>query len=151
MFRLDHFRCKALTDMCHELPCQCQRLSCLGGKSVPAHSNQGKHGKGWAIKAHDCFVAAMCNDCHYEVDNGRRLSEPKRIELWNDGWRTTMAILWACHRIVLPEIELDEYMRLTGGMVLAEPDKAGRIIALPGSVPDDVWLDFWRTGRAHTK
>lgn len=151
MLRLGDYRNKALTDMCRDLPCQCQRVFCAGGKSVPAHSNQGKHGKGWATKAHDCFVAAMCNECHYEVDNGRRLSEAKRTELWTDAWRTTMAILSAARRIYLPEIDLDEYMRLTGGMVMVESNHAGRILVLPGTVPDDVWLDLWRTGRARTK
>lgn len=148
LFRQGYYRNEALTRMCHDIPCQCQRLTCHGGKSVPAHSNQGKHGKGRGIKAHDCFVASMCNDCHFEVDNGRQLSEAKRAELWTDAWRSTMAILCASRRIKLPEIGLDEYMRVNGGMVLVEPDRPGIIIALPGTVPDDVWLDFWRTGRA---
>jgi hypothetical protein len=45
----------------------------------PAHRNEGKGG---AIKAHDCWVAALCRPCHREIDQGRGLTrEERRAEI----------------------------------------------------------------------
>lgn len=38
---------------------------------VAAHSNQQKHGKGMGIKAHDCFIAYLCHECHQSYDSGK--------------------------------------------------------------------------------
>lgn len=39
--------------------------------TVSAHSNHAKHGKGMSIKAHDCFIAWLCFDCHSWLDQGK--------------------------------------------------------------------------------
>ncbi len=41
-----------------------------------AHSNQ--HGKGIGMKAHDCATAALCQEHHHEIDNGKNLSREER-------------------------------------------------------------------------
>lgn len=44
-----------------------------------AHRNEGK---GAGIKAHDCWTAALCRDCHRELDQGKTLTrEQRRAEL----------------------------------------------------------------------
>lgn len=149
MFRQGEYRNERLLALCRALTCQCQRVACDNSKVEASHSNQGAHGKGWARKAHDCFVASLGQRCHYAIDNGRQLSEEKRVRTWNNAWRATFAILDATRRITLPEIDLEEFIRVHGGQVLVPADMPARIVALPGTVPDDVWLDYWRTGRAH--
>lgn len=62
------------------LPCQyCDRRD---GTTVAAHSNQGRHGKGTGIKAHDCFVAYLCGPCHTFVDTSM-----SPIEIRNGVWQ----------------------------------------------------------------
>lgn len=53
------------------------------GTIVAAHSNQGTHGKGKALKAHDCYVAALCFECHSELDQGKSMSREEREAMWN--------------------------------------------------------------------
>jgi len=151
MFRQGEYRNERLLGMCRSLPCQCQRVACDNSKVEASHSNQGAHGKGWARKSHDCFVAALGRTCHYAIDNGAQLSQEKRVRSWNAAWRATFAILDVTQRIVLPTIDLEEFVRVNGGQVLVPPDMPARISVLPGTVPDDVWLDYWMTGRAHVK
>lgn len=40
-----------------------------------AHRNEDK---GMGIKAHDCCTAALCRDCHREIDQGKDLSRGQR-------------------------------------------------------------------------
>lgn len=40
-----------------------------------AHRNEGK---GMALKVGDHMTAALCPDCHYETDNGPRLTRDER-------------------------------------------------------------------------
>lgn len=43
-----------------------------------AHRNEGK---GMGVKVSDCLCAALCHDCHHEIDNGRDLSRDERRAL----------------------------------------------------------------------
>jgi ferredoxin len=62
--------------------------------TVAAHSNQLKHGKGTGIKAHDCFIAWACSDCHKEIDQGKRLDKTEKQHYWQTGFeRTLLAML----------------------------------------------------------
>lgn len=86
-----NFRCRPLLDLAHHLPCQwCGK----GTASEPAHSNQQKHGKGMSIKAHDVFFAALCHDCHSEIDQGSKLTKGERMELWQTAFERTLLELW---------------------------------------------------------
>ena len=40
-----------------------------------AHMNEGK---GMGLKQHDCLTAALCPECHAEIDNGRRYTKAER-------------------------------------------------------------------------
>jgi len=48
----------------------CQNCWKQDGTTVAAHSNLLEHGKGRGIKAHDCFVAYLCHECHTDYDTG---------------------------------------------------------------------------------
>lgn len=58
-----------------------RKLCCMRcfkeGATQAAHRNQGK---GMAIKADDCLVAALCVDCHAEIDQGKDMTKAERRE-----------------------------------------------------------------------
>ncbi len=45
---------------------------CCGsvGTTVWAHSNEGAHGKGMSLKAHDLLGLYLCGECHARYDRG---------------------------------------------------------------------------------
>ncbi|CAI1527212.1 Protein of uncharacterised function (DUF1364) [Serratia quinivorans] len=43
-----------------------------------AHRNESK---GMGMKADDCATAALCVECHHEIDNGKTLSRDERRQL----------------------------------------------------------------------
>lgn len=45
-----------------------------------AHMNEGK---GMGMKTDDCATAAICQECHHEIDNGSHLSREERRCLMN--------------------------------------------------------------------
>lgn len=45
-----------------------------------AHRNEGK---GTGLKTDDCATAALCPECHHEIDNGSHLSREERRQLMN--------------------------------------------------------------------
>ncbi len=64
----------------------CQADGCGGTHGVvAAHSNSHRHGKGWALKAHDCFVAFLCWQCHTYVDQGKA-PKAQREAVWMNAW-----------------------------------------------------------------
>lgn len=71
------------------------------GTICAAHSNQLAHGKGRSLKAHDCFVAALCHRCHYLLDQGPGMSKEERREFWNSAYFNTMLWLWMSGAITL--------------------------------------------------
>jgi hypothetical protein len=40
-----------------------------------AHRNEGK---GIGIKTDDCLTAAICSDCHFQIDNARYMTRQER-------------------------------------------------------------------------
>lgn len=58
---------------------------CIGGveTTVPAHSNQARHGKGMGLKAHDIFTVPACHACHAEIDQGSRFPREQKFALWD--------------------------------------------------------------------
>lgn len=72
-----------------ELDCQ----SCGSGYGTQAaHTNWGG-GKGRGIKADDNLIAALCQNCHYEIDQGKNLTKEQRQELWLKAHHRTVKIL----------------------------------------------------------
>ena len=82
-----YIRDKRLRSMCQQMPCQ--HCGSLAG-STWAHSNQSRHGKGRSIKSSDIYVAALCGECHMEVDQGRG-SRAERLAMWEDAHARTVA------------------------------------------------------------
>src|SRR5690606_10406814 len=58
---------------------------CIGGvdTTVPAHSNQARHGKAMGLKAHDQFTVPACHACHAEIDQGKRFTRDEKFALWD--------------------------------------------------------------------
>ena len=52
-------------------------LGCVycGRASQAAHRNKGK---GTGFKTDDCQTAALCPDCHHEIDNGKTMTREQR-------------------------------------------------------------------------
>lgn len=75
-----YVRSPALMKAYRLIPCQhCGRDD---GTVCGAHSNQGEHGKGKAIKADDNRCASLCFLCHALLDQGSRLSKAERLAMW---------------------------------------------------------------------
>ena len=89
-----NYRNRKLLDLAYELPCMLQLPCCEGGVGEPSHSNQPKHGKGGAIKAHDCFYVPACRACHRELDQGRTMSRDEKRQVWDDAFLRTYVALW---------------------------------------------------------
>lgn len=66
----------------------------ISGRTQAAHANWGVYGKGMGMKAHDCFVAAMCIDCHREIDQGKEMTAEERRECWEMAFRRTLVAIW---------------------------------------------------------
>lgn len=89
-----NYRDRALLDLVYQVECTLQIDGVYeGGFGEPAHSNQSRHGKGGALKAHDCFVASGCRACHRELDQGRRFTRVEKGEIWQRGHERTMLAL----------------------------------------------------------
>jgi hypothetical protein len=84
-----YVRDKALLKRVAQLDCQ----HCGSGELVQAaHSNWGG-GKGRGIKADDNLVAALCLKCHWEIDQGVKLTKLERQEMWQKAHQRTMRAL----------------------------------------------------------
>lgn len=93
------YRNRKLLDMIRESP-ECMHCGKYNdGTVVAAHSNQLRDGKGRSIKAHDYRVAAMCNTCHMELDQGKNLNKAERVEMWEEAHRKTIGWLFESERI----------------------------------------------------
>ena len=96
------YRNKALLETVRGSPCQsCGRDD---GTVVAAHSNQLRDGKGRSIKAHDYRIAALCHQCHLELDQGATLGRVEKMELWEEAHRKTIGWLFEKgHLKVIPD------------------------------------------------
>ena len=74
--KFNYFRSKQHLKNVASLPCQ----NCyIEGQTQAAHSNFAEHGKGRSIKASDEYVAALCQKCHYELDQGNKLNKEQNV------------------------------------------------------------------------
>jgi len=77
--KFNYFRSKQHLKNVASLPCQ----NCyMEGQTQAAHSNLAEHGKGRSIKASDEYVAALCQKCHYELDQGNKLNKEQKRDLF---------------------------------------------------------------------
>ncbi len=87
-----NYRNKALLEAVRE--CPCQHCGAQDGTVVAAHSNQLKDGKGKGIKAHDYRIAALCNTCHFQIDQGFLWDKNQKREIWDEAHRRTIGWLF---------------------------------------------------------
>ena len=88
--KFNYFRSKTHLKNVASLPCQ----NCyIEGQTQAAHSNWAEHGKGRGIKASDEFTAALCQKCHYELDQGKNLTKADRVEMWEQAYKKTVQAL----------------------------------------------------------
>lgn len=66
------FRSKKWLDAVRSIQC-CVLCGRYGVQA--AHRNEGK---GMGQKTSDCLTAALCQECHYEIDNGKDMSREER-------------------------------------------------------------------------
>jgi len=101
-----YIRSKPLLKLVSGLDCQ----RCGSGSQVQAaHSNMSQHGKGKSIKASDQYTAALCQTCHFEIDQGSKMSRAERQDAWTSAHIKTVKSLlnsgqWPVG-IPVPELE----------------------------------------------
>jgi hypothetical protein len=79
-----NYRDRDLLNLAYLFPCSLNFGGCEGGDAgEPAHSNQPKHGKGGAMKAHDCFHVPACRCCHQELDQGHTMDRETKHAAWD--------------------------------------------------------------------
>lgn len=90
-------------------------------QSEAAHSNWSRHGKGKSIKAHDCFVAALCRNAHMELDQGSTFGREDRERIWQRCHERTFLQLWQKELIRVGDF--DDVIRAQGEQtrVVSEP------------------------------
>ena len=69
----------------------CQNCGIDNGVQA-AHSNWGG-GKGKSIKADDNLIAALCQTCHYDIDQGSKWSKAERQQVWQEAHHKTVQLL----------------------------------------------------------
>lgn len=72
---------------------ECQRCGRRG--TQVAHSNQLRDGKGIGLKVYPWRIAALCPECHVEIDSGPSMSKEQRREAWDEAHRRTLGELFA--------------------------------------------------------
>ena len=98
MIKHKYIRSKKLLKLVAGLDCQ----ACGSGEMVQAaHSNWGG-GKGRGIKADDNLVAALCLRCHYEIDQGSKLSKEERMGKWLKAHNKTVNALRSVWPVDIP-------------------------------------------------
>ena len=87
-----NYRNRKLTNLANGAPCM---LCGIEDKTiVAAHSNLLEHGKGKGIKSSDCFIAFLCNACHFDLDNDNRFNKTERRSLFFQAMGKTYLYLW---------------------------------------------------------
>lgn len=90
-----NYRNRQLLDLAYQIDCTARIEGvCEGGLGEPMHSNQSRHGKGGALKAHDCFFASGCRACHRELDQGNKFSREEKFAIWQAAHERTELELW---------------------------------------------------------
>ncbi len=97
-----NFRSRKVLDLAYTQPCALNLPGCEGGDfGEPAHSNQSKHGKGGAQKAHDCFHVPACRACHRELDQGRTMDRETKFARWDQAFGLYLPALFE-QKLIVP-------------------------------------------------
>lgn len=88
------FRSESFRRLVASLPCQ----HCgAHGRTQAAHRNEGK---GMGIKTSDALVAALCFECHAELDKVKSMTKVERRDFWNRAYINTIQTLIESNRLV---------------------------------------------------
>jgi hypothetical protein len=69
----------------------CMRCNRQDPTVCARHANWQEYGKGYGLKAHDCFVAYLCQTCNTAVDTASRTySADDRKALWVTAYTKTV-------------------------------------------------------------
>jgi len=60
---------------------------------MACHSNWAIHGKGKSVKADDNRIAAGCDECHRELDQGKEYTEAEKQRAW-----------WLAHKVTVHQL-----------------------------------------------
>lgn len=97
---------RAFADACFGQPCYLlvPGVECAARNTVvPCHSNSQADGKGMGIKAKDERTVPGCMHCHYEIDQGKRLTKEERRDVWLRAYAR-----WQPVRDVIMEVVSDD-------------------------------------------
>jgi len=83
------YRNTKLTKLLRQLPCQ--HCGIQSETVCAAHRNEGK---GMGLKNSDALCAALCVECHVQLDNGKALTKEERRDMWNRAYIKTMQYLF---------------------------------------------------------
>lgn len=86
-----NYRNERLRRAVSTLPCM---VCGIEGRTQASHSNSQRDGKGMGLKAHDYRIAAICDSCHREIDQGSTLSKEERRTVWDEAHRATIGALF---------------------------------------------------------
>lgn len=94
------YRNRKLLDLSHDAPCLAQFPHIHNGPSVPAHSNEQRHGRGHSHKSHDNFHAAVCPEAHDFID-GRKggWDRDTRQAEWDRAYIATQIYYWQTGKV----------------------------------------------------
>jgi hypothetical protein len=99
----NNYRSRDVLDQSYKFDCYLRfPVICEGGAGEPAHSNQAKHGKGGAMKAHDCFHVPACRPCHVHLDQGGGLTRDERREAWDAAFNEYLPELFRLLKVKSP-------------------------------------------------
>lgn len=101
---------KSLLELAKYMPCQ--GCGAEDGTIVMAHSNFAIHGKAKGMKAHDCFVAALCQECHAWLDSGTKPyfngygmqwqpTREDKLEFFRRSMESTVLHIWRTGAVVV--------------------------------------------------
>ena len=96
-----NLRDRGLLDLAYQFDCILRFPGCEGTTGEPAHSNQSQHGKGGAMKAHDCFHVPACRSCHRELDQGRTMDREMKFAEWNRAFGLYLPRLFSRRLIIV--------------------------------------------------
>jgi ferredoxin len=51
------------------------------------------------IKAHDCYIAAICFTCHAEIDQGKTYTKDVRKAVWDKAHKRTIGELFKRNKL----------------------------------------------------
>lgn len=97
MLKQKNYRNRDLLNLARESP-RC--MGCLrpnDGTVVAAHANWEK---GTGLKSSD-LPAYLCDECHYEVDNGKKWTKEQRQLYWSRAFFRTMEWLFSMRHLVV--------------------------------------------------